>query len=92
MRRSKALKEAMISQQLAWALRRFSGKGAEQTSTCVLDDIVRREIKIAEKEKRAPNCQSRAIFDEVLSYFFFCFFYLIFLLTAKAIWICYWRS
>lgn len=65
MRRSKALKEAMISHQLAWALRRFSGKGVEQTSTCVLDNIVRREIKIAEKEKRAPDCQSRAIFDEV---------------------------
>ncbi|CRG88185.1 Licodione synthase [Talaromyces islandicus] len=68
MRRSKALKEAMISQQLTWALRRFSGKGAEQTSTCVLDDIVRREIKLAEKEKRVPDCQSRTIFDELYGF------------------------
>lgn len=91
MRRSKAIKEAMISRQLAWAMKRFSGKDAEQTSTCVLDDIVRREIKQAEKEKRAPDCQSRTIYDEVLPFVSNSFIQ-IFLLTNVAVWICYRRS
>jgi hypothetical protein len=65
MRKARSLKEKMISSQLDRAMRRFSGPDAEQKSTCVLDDILRRELKTAEKENRAPAYKSRVIFDEV---------------------------
>lgn len=65
MRKARALKENMISTQLDRAMSRFSGPDPEQVSTCVLDDILRRELKMAEKENRKPASKSRTIFDEV---------------------------
>jgi hypothetical protein len=65
MRKARSLKENMIATQLDQAMRRFIGPKPEQVSTCVLDDILRRELKMAEKENRKPAYKSRTIFDEV---------------------------
>jgi hypothetical protein len=65
MRKARSLKENMIATQLDQAMRRFIGPKPEQVSTCVLDDILRRELKMAEKESRKLAYKSRTIVDEV---------------------------
>lgn len=66
MRKAKSIKENIIARQLQNASKRFTkGSASHQDTKCVMDKILRREIKAAAKEKRLPAYKSRAMYDEV---------------------------
>jgi hypothetical protein len=63
MRRAEKVKEKMIIGEVDKAIDRFETGG--QPQRCAIDDILRREKMLAEKEERLPNYRSRSIYDEV---------------------------
>lgn len=68
MRNAKAIKDQYIKEAVEKAERRIKGESSDDASTLKygLDTILNREIRLAEKEGRAPVLHSRAIYDEVL--------------------------
>jgi hypothetical protein len=69
MRKSYAVKEKFIKDEVEKTKHRFMGESREDGNlTCALDEMMRREILLSEKEGRAPIFHSRAMYDEVLSF------------------------
>jgi hypothetical protein len=59
-------KDQLIGEEISKALKRAKGRSEKDRDVkCANDDFIRREILLAEKEKRAPEPQSRAMYDEV---------------------------
>jgi hypothetical protein len=66
MRRAIRAKENFIREQIEKTKDRFQGKEQDYRDVrCATDEILRREILLAEKEERAPVFHSRGIYDEV---------------------------
>jgi hypothetical protein len=63
MRRAFKIKERMISAEIQKAVQRLESDNLVQR--CAVDDVLRRERALAEKEERQPLFQSREIKDEV---------------------------
>lgn len=59
-------KNRLISQEIDKAVERAISKSAANKEVkCAVDDIVRREMHLAEKEKRTPEFKSQGMSDEV---------------------------
>jgi hypothetical protein len=59
-------KERLTKDEIEKALKRSKGRSEKDNHVkCAIDDFIRREILLAEKEKRAPEPQSRGMYDEV---------------------------
>ncbi|KAH8589830.1 cytochrome P450 [Bisporella sp. PMI_857] len=67
MKNAYRVKEKFIKEEIEKALDRFKKKSEKENDVrCAVDDILRREILLAEKEKRATALHSRGIYDEIL--------------------------
>jgi hypothetical protein len=67
MRNAKAIKDKFIKEEVEKTKNRFQGKQENDREVrCAMDDILRREMLLSEKENRAPMFHSRAMYDEVL--------------------------
>jgi hypothetical protein len=67
MRKAYAVKEKFVKEEVERTLDKFVGKPAnEWDPTCAMDDILRREMLLSEKEGRTPMFHSRGMYDEVL--------------------------
>lgn len=59
-------KDRLIEQEIDKAVERAMSQSATNKDVkCAVDDIVRREMHLAEKEKRAPEFKSKGMSDEV---------------------------
>jgi hypothetical protein len=59
-------KDQVIGDEINKAVKRATSKDPnEKTVTCAIDDIVQREILLAQKENREPEAQGRGMYDEV---------------------------
>ncbi|KAH8603176.1 cytochrome P450 [Bisporella sp. PMI_857] len=68
MKNAFSVKEEFIKEEIEKALQRFKGKLEKECDVrCAVDDILRREILLAEKEGRVTALHSRGIYDEILS-------------------------
>lgn len=66
MRKARAAKETMISNEIDNAARRMMHQNEQdQVTRSAMDDILRREILLARKQNRVPVIKSRPIIDEV---------------------------
>ena len=69
MRNAKAVKDKFITGEVEKTRHRFMGKAdLNKDVRCAMDDILRREILMSEKEGRQPEFHSRGMYDEVLYY------------------------
>ncbi|KAI1135165.1 cytochrome P450 [Hypoxylon sp. FL0543] len=69
MKRAWKHKDQYIEGELKKALERAQGRSAKDRDiNCAVDDFVRRELLLAEKEKRAPEVLSPSMSDEVLGF------------------------
>jgi hypothetical protein len=67
MRKAKTIKEDFIKPEINKTQTRFQTvKDEKRNVKCALDDILKREMLVAEKETRSPRFHSRAMYDEVL--------------------------
>ncbi|KAI1135154.1 cytochrome P450 monooxygenase, partial [Hypoxylon sp. FL0543] len=73
LRQTKGMKEAFrskdifIGEEIAKSLRRSSGQSKDAEVTCAIDDMLRKEISLAEKENREAALHTTSIYDEILS-------------------------
>ena len=66
MRKAKAVKDKFIAGEVEKTRHRFMGKAdSNKDVRCAMDDILRREILLSQKEGRQPVFHSRGMHDEV---------------------------
>lgn len=65
MRRAIKIKDDFIRQEVEKTRQRFSADKSSKDVRCAMDDIIRREMLLSEKEGREPMLHSRAMYDEV---------------------------
>ncbi|EHK21868.1 uncharacterized protein TRIVIDRAFT_53375 [Trichoderma virens Gv29-8] len=62
-------KDVFLQEEIQKALNRVTGKKAnEKLITCAIDDMIQREMLLAEKEKREPEVLSSGMSDEILGF------------------------
>jgi hypothetical protein len=66
MRRAHAVRDNLIEKEVAKTLTRLRRRAERDGDVrCALDEMIRREMMLSEKEGRAPIFHSRAMYDEV---------------------------
>jgi hypothetical protein len=66
MKKAIAIKDNFIKAEVEKTKGRFEGQQEKERDVrCALDDMLRREMLLSEKENRAPKFHSRAMYDEV---------------------------
>jgi hypothetical protein len=60
-------KDKFIGDEINKAVKRALNKDGDNNITCAIDDFVRREMLLAEKEKRKPETQGQGMSDEVIA-------------------------
>jgi hypothetical protein len=71
MRKASAIKEKFLKEEVDKTLNKLVGnspaaKAIDMDVNCALEDILRREMLLSEKEGRPPIFHSRDIYDEVV--------------------------
>ena len=66
MKKALAIKDNFIKAEVEKTKERFEGQHEnEREARCALDEVLKRELLLSEKENRAPMFHSRAMYDEV---------------------------
>ncbi|OWP04689.1 hypothetical protein B2J93_5708 [Marssonina coronariae] len=69
MRKAIAVKDKFIKEEIDKTIARFAGKQEKDMDVrCAMDDILRRETLLADKDGREPMFHSRSMYDEIFGF------------------------